>query len=314
MAAHGRRALNDLSDPFPLAPYGGRRPPCPDWFEQAVDQPFSVVPLRHDGAALELLCWGEAGWPGILLLHGNRAHARWWSPIAGLLSDRFRVAALSWSGMGGSAWRECYSLSAFADEAAAAAEAAGLFAGGAPLVVGHSFGGGPAMIAAERHGARLAGVVVLDTQVSEDPAKLAISFPNQNRSYASMEEALRRFRLVPPQDCLNHFYVDWIARQGLRAVRPGQPDVTWQFDPGLWDKLDWYDRWSAIGRARCPLVFLDGGASQYRAADNRRALRAHAPAGTRFDILAGAGHHMMLDRPIELAEAIGRYADDLQSL
>jgi hypothetical protein len=33
-----------------------------------------------------------------LLLHGNGAHADWWSFIAPYLANNFRVAAMSWSG------------------------------------------------------------------------------------------------------------------------------------------------------------------------------------------------------------------------
>ena len=44
--------------------------------------------------------WGREGAPGLLLLHGNGAHADWWSFIAPYLANDFRVAAMSWSGYG----------------------------------------------------------------------------------------------------------------------------------------------------------------------------------------------------------------------
>ena len=48
--------------------------------------------------------------------NGNGAHADWWSFIAPFFAAHYRVAALSWSGMGGSDWREHYTLEAFVDE------------------------------------------------------------------------------------------------------------------------------------------------------------------------------------------------------
>ena len=38
--------------------------------------------VEVDGAGIELLTWGDQGKPGILFLHGNGAHADWWSFIA----------------------------------------------------------------------------------------------------------------------------------------------------------------------------------------------------------------------------------------
>src|SRR3712207_9584205 len=65
----------------------------------------------------------RSGKPGLLFLHGNGAHADWWSFIAPFFADTHRVAALSWSGMGGSDHRERYSIDGFVAEAFGVAEA-----------------------------------------------------------------------------------------------------------------------------------------------------------------------------------------------
>jgi pimeloyl-ACP methyl ester carboxylesterase len=304
--------LDILSDQRLLAPYRGEIPPRPSWFDQALTEPFSVIPLTHAGAALELRCWGQTGRPGMLLLHGNRAHARWWSPLAGLLARDFRVAALSWSGMGRSDWRTRYSLAGFADEALAAAQTAGLFDCGPPLFVAHSLGGGPGLIAAQQYGDRLAGVIIVDTHLSEGRDRITIPTTPQHRVQASVTEALSRSRLVPKQDCVNHYYVDWIARNALREVPVDEadgPGLAWAFDSQLWDKLEWYDCWTAAAQAQCPLVFVDGDLSAVTR-HGRDDLRAHAPTGTRFEVIAGAAHHVMLDKPLELLDAIRRIAGD----
>ena len=79
----------------PLARFNGAKPPAPAWFEWALAQAPERKMVRVDGADIELLAWGEVGKPGLIFVHGNSAHADWWSFIAPFLADRYRVAALS---------------------------------------------------------------------------------------------------------------------------------------------------------------------------------------------------------------------------
>ena len=79
----------------PLAHLRGERPPAPAWFEQAMAQAPERSTFEHQGAQIELLSWGPRGAPGLLLLHGNGAHADWYSFIAPMLAQRYRVAAFS---------------------------------------------------------------------------------------------------------------------------------------------------------------------------------------------------------------------------
>lgn len=100
-----------------------------------------------------------------MLLHGNGAHAGWWRFIAPYLADGYRVAALSWSGMGGSDWRETYDLDTFADEIEAVAKGTRLFDAGMPVMVGHSFGCFPMLTEAGRESGRWRGAVIVDPPI-----------------------------------------------------------------------------------------------------------------------------------------------------
>jgi pimeloyl-ACP methyl ester carboxylesterase len=136
-----------------LASLSGARPSAPDWFGRALADAPERGFTEAAGAGIETLTWGERGKPGLLFLHGNGAHADWWSFIAPFFSSDYRCAALSWSGMGGSDRRERYSFDIFVQEAMTVAEATGLFESKIkPVFVGHSFGGFPAIGAAARHG------------------------------------------------------------------------------------------------------------------------------------------------------------------
>ena len=92
----------------PLAPFEGAEPPSPKWFKDAIAQEPERGFVTSHGAKIEVLTWGERGKPGLLLIHGNSAHADWWSFIAPLLAKDFRVTAMSLAGMGASDWRETY--------------------------------------------------------------------------------------------------------------------------------------------------------------------------------------------------------------
>lgn len=287
---------------FPLAAFQGRVPPAPAWFAAAIDQPPEVVPLTVDGASIELLAWGRPGAPGVLLGHGGMAHARWWAHLAPYLAQTHRVAALSWSGMGGSGWRDAYSVDTYVEEAMAAADAVGLFAAGPPVFVGHSLGGAPTVIAADRHGARLAGAVLVDSGVSP-PATghYARRAMPGGKTYSSLEAALARFRLVPDQPSENAFIVDMIARGSLRQTGDGW---AWRFDPGFFAKMERWDSWASVRAAACPLAFVYGEWSAIVPPELRDRQRAHAAPGTPFVGIPAAHHHVMIDQPLALVAVL----------
>src|ERR1700761_9768404 len=101
----------------PLAIYRGEPPAAPEWFKDAIAVEPERVFVESLGSKLEVLTWGEVGKPGLLFVHGNGAHADWWSFIAPFFADDYRCAALSWSGMGRSGWRDRYSMEGFEQEA-----------------------------------------------------------------------------------------------------------------------------------------------------------------------------------------------------
>jgi pimeloyl-ACP methyl ester carboxylesterase len=147
-----------------LGRFGGARPPAAAWFKATLAHEPDRSFFEVEGARIELLTWGEVGRPGLLFLHGNAAHADWWSFIAPQFAADYRCAAISWSGMGRSDWREAYSIPLFAREVLAAIDAAGLAHSGAPpVIVAHSFGGFPTLHVASFHPNAIAGAILVDS-------------------------------------------------------------------------------------------------------------------------------------------------------
>jgi pimeloyl-ACP methyl ester carboxylesterase len=282
-----------------LAPFGGQVPPAPAWFEAAIARAPERSNLAVEGANIELLTWGEVGKPGLLFLHGNGAHADWWSFIAPFFADDWRVAAISWSGMGGSDWRQAYSAELFAREIFATVEAAGLEAGCVkPIVVGHSFGGFPTLYCAARHPERLRGAIMVDSSIQPPEKRWKGPPPRSglgNRVYPTLEEALARFRLAPPQPCENLYIADYIARRSLKEVEGGW---TWKFDPELWHNFRMPDLGDLLPQIACPAALMWGERSNLMHAETLDYMVEQMPKAVLRLSIPDADHHVMIDQPL----------------
>ncbi|MBP6901933.1 MAG: alpha/beta hydrolase [Burkholderiaceae bacterium] len=306
----GAHPLSDRRVPPPLQAYAGQRPPAPSWFTQALADAPQRFEVRVQGTPVETLAWGRVGDPALLLVHGNGAHADWYSFIAPLLAQGRRVLAFSFSGMGRSGWRTQYAMTQWADEILAVAEAGGAFAAPcAPTVAGHSFGGLVAAVAAARFGQRLARTAIIDAPL-RPPSREQWLWHRERaasardwRSQASEAEALARFRLLPPQDCAHPYLIDHIARHGLKTIHgaDGRPRWVWRLDPFLFSHYAYAEPWDALASARCPLVLVRGGRSRLLSPRGLERQAEQAPAGTLLREVADADHHVMLDQPQALA-------------
>jgi pimeloyl-ACP methyl ester carboxylesterase len=280
-------------------------PNAPEWFRRALAVPFERRTVEVGGAAISYIAWGEPGRRGLVFVHGGGAHAHWWTHVAATFAGDFRVAALDLSGHGDSDHRDVYALEQWTDEVIAVGEAAGIE--GMPVVVGHSMGGFVTIATAALHGERLAGVVVCDSPVTEpDPEvesyRLKQAF-GRPRTYESVDEAVARFRTVPPQDHYLDYVIDHVARRSLKPVDGGWQ---WKFDRRIFEQFASGMRGIAmpyLRRVKCRLALLrsehglvtpDIGQSMFEA------LGRVAPVVE----LPEAGHHAMLDQPLVLLTAI----------
>jgi pimeloyl-ACP methyl ester carboxylesterase len=302
--------------PYLLAHLGGERPAAPEWFETALASEPERRTADVAGCPIELLCWGDQGSPGLLFLHGNGAHADWWSFIAPFFADRFRVAAISWSGMGGSGWRSEYSMSHFVLEVMAGAEAAGLFdAPRPPIMVAHSFGASPMLECLARFGDRFALGVAVDKGIPLDSGPRVPARPPRpasRRLFPTIDEGLARFRLSPAQPCDNLFIIDWIARRSLREVFDPELGLNgwgWAFDPVFRGALGMehiFRTEELIRGSGAPLAFLFGGHSSLVTEPMRQRMRAAADPNSYFAMIEEADHHVMLDQPLAFVNALER--------
>jgi pimeloyl-ACP methyl ester carboxylesterase len=294
----------------PLAIYKGAAPPAPKWFEDAVSAPYATAFTACDGARIHYQSWGDAAKPGLLLVHGNGAHAHWWDFVAPYLLEHYHVVAMTFSGMGDSDWRETYTMELFAKEQLAVCEASGLFAHAEkPIIVAHSFGGFVTILTGAEYGDRFGGIVIVDTPVNPpDRPRRGPPPVRGGKVYASLEAALARFRLAPPQPCENHYAMDYIARWSLRKaplVEGSGDGWAWKFDPSIWRHFS-VSRppQELLKETRCRIALFKGDKSIIWEDDVGDYMRDLLNRQVPFIEIPEARHHVMLDQPLAFVAAL----------
>jgi pimeloyl-ACP methyl ester carboxylesterase len=211
----------------------------PDWFTRAVTAKRDSQRVTVDGCPVHYLRWGDPKRPGLVLVPPSGGHAHWFAHVAPLLADQFHVVAIDPSGCGDSGRRDAYTRELVSAEIAAVCEDCGMFrAGVKPTLVGHSAGAQFVVRAALAFGERLLGVIGIDglryAELDRDPAVKILKGPRptgrQARVYASLDEALARFRLTPTPlvPIENGFVVEYIARHSFCQKEGGWIS---KFDP-----------------------------------------------------------------------------------
>ena len=292
----------------------------PAWFKAALAAPCETRRLTVDGAGVNYFRWGndDKDRPGLLFIHGNGAHARWFSFIAPLLTPHFNVASMDLPGMGDSDWRDTYTRDTFAHAIGSVAFDADL--GPRPVLVGHSFGGFVTLIAGKHYSDRLGGVILADFTVRPKGKHREWFLEGEprrpTRIYPDFETAVKRFRLAPPQDCANGYIFDYIAGHSLREVKIGdnpgrrpsdEAGWTWKFDPMIFNGLRMGDDHAEIYRSlKCPSATIYGEQSKDYEPEPVADLARIAPDRP-ISTVAGAQHHIMLDQPVGFASAVSAY-------
>src|SRR5258708_5133213 len=208
--------------------------PPPAWFSAALDAAVQEGATTVDGASIAYRDWGDPDRRSIVLVHCGAATSRWWDPVAPMLTDGWRVAAVDLSGHGDSDRRDRYSLDTWAREVLAVVAETGSAA--ASVVIGHSMGGLVTLRLATLAGSQIAGAVAIDSPVRdmapEDRAARQHRAFGPLRVYPTRETAIARFRPIPDQPVLA-----WVAAHvAATSIRPAEGGWTWKFDPQVFTR------------------------------------------------------------------------------
>jgi len=255
-----------------------------------------------DGVDVHYLAWNphDTAKPGLVFTHGYRGHARWWCAIAPFFTDRFRVYAPSFSGMGDSGWREHYTHETFVRDLLGVMQHAGL---PSAHLIGHSFGGTTVLRAAEAAPERVAHAIAVDSW---------IRFPDTDRVpdigrigggsvYADFAAIRSRYRLIPAQPVVHAELLEFVALHSIRRLEAGW---SWKFDPKLPFAPGFMDTGALLPNILVPADYVYGELSAI--VDAARARRiTHSLQRSRAPVaVPDAHHHIMLDQPLALIAAL----------
>lgn len=278
-------------------------PDAPTWFIRNIQHPGESRFATLNDRPVHFLTWNweHHDRPTLLFVHGFSGHARWWSFLIPFFTDRYRVAAIDLPGMGDSAPQSEYDDERFARGILAVVEQHQIQA---PVLIGHSFGGGQSIRAMALAPDRFQRGIVVDSLVrfSPEPRPPLIDGKASHRMHASLEACLERFRLSPPQPDALPCLVDYVAYHSCTRSAEGWH---WKFDPRLRNFGEVTD--TALQQAiRARVDCIYGELSMFTPENRPRRILDSFPNRGELIIVPGAHHHLMLDRPLQLVEAIER--------
>lgn len=281
---------------------------APGWFKRAIAEPFEDRVVDVDHIPIHYLYWekGEAAAekPGIVLVHGNGAHAHWWTFIAPFFLNDYRVVAIDLAGAGDSGYSDKYSPEAFARQVIGVCDDAGF--GSDTVVIGHSFGGFVTLKTGLIYRDKLAGIVLVDSAVrppdfqwERDPRRSPIK---PKRVYETYEAAHERFRLMPPQDCNNRYIMDYIGTHSLKQTDDGW---TWKFDDTMFRKFDFGTAMHEdLANLRCRVGVIYGEDSYLFSQDIADYMFDVLDKSVPFVGIPEAQHHLFLDQPLAFVSSL----------
>jgi pimeloyl-ACP methyl ester carboxylesterase len=272
-------------------------------------------PHQHlfDGSPrLHYLEWNPSSQRTIILLHGNSANAWWWMATARALSTDFRIVALDQRGHGDSEWVRpaAYTPREYAADLAHFIEHDSK-QHGHPVVVGHSMGGLSVLAFAAKHHELARGAIAIDSAI--------VSSRRRDRymsrlkalpvvTYPDLETAKARYRLMPNEGEVAPEILGAVAEKSLARTDDGR--WTLKFDRESFFGSDGLNVVEALEAITIPTLLVRAEHSRIMTVEGlARANEANPRA--RVVTIPGAHHHVLLEKPADVARVIEEFARSL---
>ena len=270
--------------------------------DAAQPAPSTSHTVTAGGLRLHYLDYGSAGRTPMLCMHGGAAHAHWYDFVAAAFSADYHVRALDQRGHGDSEWSDPpdYTTGRLASDLAEVVEKFDLrdF-----VLMGHSMGGMISLTYAATHPGRVGLLVIVDStlRLSEDRAAAMREQSKRQSSYATREELVARYRLVPGGSTATPGIVRHVAQNAGRRDADGK----WRhkFDRNIYAQRGSVNGMPCFARLRIPVLLVKGAQSTRLSPEVLADVRAHCPH-VEFTEVAHSGHHVMLDNPGGFASAV----------
>lgn len=268
------------------------------------------VEVASDGRHLSALVWGAKS-SDIVLLHGGAQNAHTWDTVA--LALDLPLVAIDLPGHGHSDHREDgpFSPRANAVDVAVAIRA---LAPHARMVVGMSLGGLTAIALTGCAPEVVRKIVLVDVTPGVDREKAApiarfIAGPD---TFETFDEILARTIEFNPTRSESSL------RRGVlhNAIERDDGRWVWRYQrPRLLESADmeipadFATLWEDVGRIAVPLMLVRGAETGTVVDDGDEAKLRELQPDARVELVAGAGHSIQGDRPVELAGLLVDFLD-----
>jgi len=277
--------------------------------------PFSAPPVvRREsvgvrpGHHLSALVWGDAE-PELVLLHGGGQNAHTWDTVAMALDRPLIAVDLPGHGHSDGSIRASLSMEEMASDVATVVRT---LAPHASAVVGMSLGGLTTLALSREAPDLVRRVVLVDVLPSRDDKATAVigAFINGPSSFPDFDELLKRTIEFNPTRSVSSL------RRGILHNAVQQADGSWVWRhsrtrdaaPIIADGPDPAERteamWRIIEQLGVPLLLVRGMEPQSILRDEHEAELLQRVPSAAVSHVAGAGHSVQGDRPLELAALI----------
>jgi pimeloyl-ACP methyl ester carboxylesterase len=266
-----------------------------------------------DGRQVSAIVWGD-GPAAAVLVHGGAQNAHTWDTVA-LALDR-PLVAIDLPGHGRSDWRDDgdYGVPSLARAVAGATRA---LAPEVTAVIGIGLGAPVGLLAADQLGASVNRLVLIDS-VSGVRRPSADDTPPSHAS-TRVAEFTAHHRFVTFDEMIERTlaYADGRDERAVRrgvhhnALRHADGSWSWRWDPRQRGERDYGfpETAAALDRFGGRVMLVRGERSDIVTDELVDAFRA-IHRETRLATIAGAGHAVQGDRPVELASLIGSFLDE----
>ena len=281
---------------------------APNWFQSSISEDPRQEIFSHQLGNIKYQAWDRKDAENIIMLiHGTGAHKKWWDPIAPLLNNNFTIFAPDLPGMGESDHRDEYNFEGFSEALIGILDLEKAITSNQKIfLVGHSLGGHVAGFMASEMPEIFNGLVMIDSPIrppTYDYDKHQSTGPLRKiKYYPDKVSIIKRFRLMPPQDCENGWYLRYIAEHSVFNVEEGW---RWRFDDKLFATLRRLHNYEF--NFKCPALFVAGGKSLLLESKIMKYIREAFKNSMTVEVIEDAAHHVPLDSPLELVSLINNY-------
>ena len=248
------------------------------------------------GILLTDVATGEAFPPALVLVHGAGGTHRHWPEELRALPGR-RVVSLDLPGHGGSASRGRPSVAGYARSVLEALDELGV---ASAVMGGHSMGGAVALSLALDAPGRVEGLVLVGTGARLRVSPAALEATADPGAAATAAQVLAEVSFGAGAG-------EALRRELAEAYEAAAPGLV-HGDLLACDAFDVMDR---LGEIHVPTLVVCGAEDRMTPPKYARFLRDRV-AGARLELVPGAGHMVMLERPAAVATAVGAFLDGLR--